>query len=134
MNGDARVLHHVCLRVADLGRSEVFYAGRLKLKKLWEFRLQAEHAQVLFGLPRDCDFVVYDCPPGRLELFTTPGEQAADPLGQHWCLLVSERDALAEALKREGIPSREIVREDRRIVFVQDPDGHWLELKPRESV
>lgn len=122
-------LHHVCVRVSDLQAAAAFYGELLGLDKLWEFTLAAEHARDLLGIGQDCRFTTYACGSGRLEIFSAGNKAIAPVPGSHFCLILENRDALAEKLRRAGVLLRETLREGRRIVFASDPDGNWIELK-----
>ncbi|MBN1595555.1 VOC family protein [candidate division FCPU426 bacterium] len=126
-------LHHICVRVSNLNQSEMFYGGFLGLKKLYAFTVQAEDARVLFNLPSECRFLTFECPEGGgLELFQTEGNSRASA-GCHFCLGVYNREPLLEKLRQAQVTIRETVREDRRIVFVLDPDDNLIELKELEG-
>lgn len=130
---DVKGLHHICLPVADLARSSEYYEKVIGLKPLWTFVLQAEHAKVLFNINCDCRFAVYQCgDQGRLELFSAPDITINPGLGQHYCLVVNNRANIVNRLNESGYDIRSVIRENREIVFVTDPDGHLLELKPDE--
>jgi len=123
-------LHHVCLRVSSLKQAEIFYSGFLGLKKLYEFTVSAEHAQILFNITEDCHFVSFECPDGGgLEIFSCSSAISAVPVGCHVCLGVIERESLLEELRQANVTIREVSREGRKIVFVLDPDDNLIELK-----
>lgn len=122
-------LHHVCLPVSDLNRSELFYEKILKLKKCWTFTLAKEHAKQLYNIDDDCCFSTFDCSPGKLELCHAPSVDVKPVPGQHFALSLSDRRLFLEHLKKDAIPLFDISREGRHIVFIKDPDGHLIELK-----
>jgi len=123
-------LHHVCVCVTDLKTAEDFYVGRLGFRKLREFSLESKHAQILFGIRQTCRFLTLESAAGRVELLSAPGLVPAPAPGQHFCLILKERDRLADELRQAGVPIKEIMREGRRIVFASDPDHNLIELKP----
>ncbi len=123
-------LHHVCLRVSNLRQSEVFYAGFLGLKKLYEFTLSADLAQTLMNVPGECQFISFECPEGGgLEIFSSKAPMPPAPVGNHFCLGVSHREDLLTKFQATPVNIREAQREGRRLVFIEDPDGNLIELK-----
>ncbi len=126
-------LHHVCIRVSNLRKSEVFYQGFLGLEKLREFTVAAEDAQTLLNISQECHFMDFAAGPGRLEIFTTTGAMPLPAPGNHFCLALTNREKLLQRLIEANITVRETMREGRQIVFIHDPDNNVLELKETDA-
>ncbi len=127
-------LHHVALPVTDLNQAHHFYGDLLGLKQLWRFILKADDAASVYGINQDCHFVTYGCGDEPcLELFSWPGLSVTHGAGHHFCLLVQDRDQLLKRLEKEPWPCRILEREGKSIVFISDPDGYLVELKPFQN-
>jgi len=112
-------LNHVAIEVKDVERAVDFYRRVLRLE----------------SLPRPAfDFPGHWFRLGEgqeLHLIGPRGHEArAGSRGNHFALLIDDADAWEAQLTREGaqfLPRR--VRPDGAFqLFVQDPDGHWIEL------
>lgn len=116
------MIHHVGIRVAELGVSLDFYTRLLGL--------QLEEVVELGGQK------FYFLTDGKMRLELEPAVEggAAGPLGRglsHLALAVSDLAARAAALKAAGVrfllePIQ--LRPDRKIAFVEDPDGVAVQL------
>ncbi|MCK5243308.1 VOC family protein [bacterium] len=127
-------LHHICLCVSNLRQSEVFYEGFLGLRKQYEFIVTEEQAQILFNIPAECQFISFECPDGGgLEIFTAVDAMPTSSPGSHFCLAVTNREALLERLRMANVEIRELAREDKKVVFIADPDDNLIELKEMET-
>ena len=126
-------LHHACLRVRALEPAESFYVEGLGLRRLWTFALSRGHAAALLGIDAPCRFLTLGGEAGRLEVFQADVPWTPPAAGAHVGFLLADRDAVLARLAERNAPVREAVREGRRIVFVADPDGNWIELKPAEG-
>jgi catechol 2,3-dioxygenase-like lactoylglutathione lyase family enzyme len=131
---EKRYLHHICLRVSNLKQSEVFYEGFLGLRKQYEFVVTEEQARILFNIPAECQFISFECPDGGgLEIFTAVDAMPKSSAGCHFCLAVADRETLLEKLKLANVEIRELAREDKKVVFITDPDNNLIELKEMET-
>jgi glyoxylase I family protein len=123
----AKAVHHVSFAVRDLAASRAFYEGVLGLRAI---------ARPELGLPG----VWYAAGPGEIHLIQTPpgaavGEAPArlTPLADHCAFAIDDYDATVAALKQRGLQVLETKSEIGQL-WIQDPDGHVIELiRPRSA-
>ena len=114
---------HANLQVSDVSASLTFYR-RLGLELVGCLRLDPV---VLYYVasPEDPDLT--------FELADNPALESRSPGSGHVALAVGDLDGLVGRLAEEGIepekpPFHPGERKDLRVCFVQDPDGHRIEL------
>ncbi|EPY02866.1 VOC family protein [Magnetospirillum fulvum] len=119
-------LIHTMLRVTDIERSLDFYT-RLLGMKIWEKR---DHQRNQFTQA----YVGYDSGPA-LELVFNWSHEGAYALGEsfgHIAIAVSGVTALCDRLAAEGVAMPRPPRSQRHgesiVAFIEDPDGHRIEL------
>jgi lactoylglutathione lyase len=111
---------HAKLDVADLARSEHFYADLLGLVEIVRYEIPGGTILQLSPTGRS---------PG-VELWYEASRPVAEPTACHIAFDVDDTRGWVERLRREGI---DIAREpfdvgDETIAFVRDPDGYLVEL------
>ena len=125
------LLDHVNIKVRDMQASMDFYAGFLGLDVLSVSR-DEEGEPDFVGLTAGRQIVYLS----RNAEFRSP-EKVVDRGLNHMCIVVEplELDGLLQKLRDEGIPIREKAarRSDGRgesiSTYVEDPDGHGVEIK-----
>lgn len=112
---------HVCLNVSDADRAAEWYAENLGFERSWEFTA---------GGTRN----VYVADPDgfELQLADTGGEDSfeAGTAWDHFAVKVEDVDEAFAAIDHHGVvqePSDQ-PEADARTAFVEDPDGHVVEL------
>jgi lactoylglutathione lyase len=137
--------YHSGITVADLERSLDFYRDLLGLEVIAERLACEDYIQRLTDAAGGCLKLVHLRVPNSdylIELLEYQGvERAAvggrprDPGQGHVCFIVSDLDALCQAIRDRGQrviadPVTAIAGRNAgfRIVYAQDPDGFWVEL------
>jgi len=110
-------LDHVAIHVADIATSKSFYSDILQLPEL----------------PRpDFDFpgAWYSIGSHELHLIGNRDKEVnSHHRGTHFAVRVSDVEPVVERLKSHGVDFIPKTRPDgARQVFVQDPDGHYMEF------
>jgi lactoylglutathione lyase len=119
-------LDHISLLVSEIRRSLTFYTEVLGLPEI-ENKAERSHVRwVGLGDGRAIHLVQREHSP--------PGDR---PINTHFALSSPDLDSVMERLASKGVPfgnldgpNRKVtVRADGvRAVYLQDPDGHWLEI------
>jgi len=114
-----RQLDHVALHVADVSASADFYSNVLRLPSLQRPNFDFPGAWFRLGESQELHLI------GNRD---QPVHSASR--GNHFALLVDGLDDWETHLNDHGaIHSGRRIRPDgAQQVFVQDPDGHWIEL------
>ncbi|WP_224449949.1 VOC family protein [Haloprofundus salilacus] len=118
---------HTALRVSDIDATVAFYVDGLGLERNWEFTKDGVRNVYVGG--EHCDFQFkYD----------PEGDDATGPGGgfDHLAVGVDSTDEAFERLVDRSDPPvvtepTTIERIDRRVAFVEDPDGYVVELVER---
>ena len=121
----AKRVHHVSFAVRDLARSRAFYEGVLGLRTI---------ARPDLGLPG----VWYAAGEGEIHLIQSPPGSSVGspperltPLADHCAFAIDDYEKALAALKAQGLAVLE-TRPEQGQLWVQDPDGHVIELiQPR---
>jgi len=112
-------LNHVAIHVADVERSCEFYSTALRLAPLPRPAFDFPGAWFRLGASQELHLI------GRRELSANSGSRS-----NHFALRVDNIEAWEEQLKKVGVDFRpKKMRPDGAWqVFLQDPDGHYIEL------
>jgi lactoylglutathione lyase len=113
---------HVCLNVSDVDRIADWYSEQLGLERAWEFSTDDGTRNVY----------VSDGEGFELQLSGSPETTDLD-VGSAWdhlAVTVDDVDAAFDAIDHHGIVKEPmyISGADARVAFVEDPDGHVVEL------
>lgn len=117
----ARALNHVSFAVRDLDRSLRFYRDLLGLAPLPRPDFGVPGAWLEVG---DGQIHLIQVPEGA-DVGTTPG--AVSPMAGHTAFHVTDYDATLAALRSAGLEVMETSASNGQM-WVQDPDGHVIEL------
>jgi lactoylglutathione lyase len=140
---DRYVLTHTMLRITDPERSLPFYQDVLGMRLVT--RLDFDDAKfTLYFLqaaghnPADGTLEQTFSRPGLLELTHNWGSEGTqihsgndDPKGYgHICIAVPDIDAACARFERMGVTFQKRLGEGgmKRIAFIKDPDGYWIEI------
>jgi catechol 2,3-dioxygenase-like lactoylglutathione lyase family enzyme len=130
--------HHVGLTVSDLDRSVAFYRDTLGLDVLSRFSVGGEAFAAGVGIEgASADFAHLDADGTRVELVEYDPEGDArlsgelnQPGASHLGLEVDDLDAFYADLPEDvpTISEPRTTESGTRICFLQDPDGHLIEI------
>ncbi|MFN4762363.1 VOC family protein [Gillisia sp. Q332] len=121
--------HHTALLVSDLDKSADFYGNILQLKEI-----EVPYSNPVlrwFSLGEDL----------QLHLVKDNNEGVKLHKAIHIALNVSHFDAFVDYLKENKIPYSDWLGEAEKVairgdgvkqVYIQDPDGHWIEINDAE--
>jgi lactoylglutathione lyase len=119
------VLDHANINVTDIERSVKFYGEAFGLKEIGR------------EVAEDGSFIIVFLGDGRsgfkLELTWLKSKQGPYNLGDnesHLCFVANDYDAAFALHKKMGIVCYE--NPEMGIYFIEDPDGYWQEVAPRQ--
>ncbi len=112
---------HVCLAVTDADRSVEWYESNLGFEYAWEFTMgDTRHVYIA------------DENGFELQLSDTDGETSLEPgtAWDHLAISVDDVEAAVERINHHGLEKAPFVVEPAgaRVAFIEDPDGHLIEL------
>jgi lactoylglutathione lyase len=114
---------HVCLNVSDADRIADWYVSELGFERTWEFTTEdGETRNVYVADPNGIE----------LQLSDTEGEDDFEPgtAWDHFAVKVEDVDAAFAEIDNHGVVQEpaENTPAGARTAFVEDPDGHVIEL------
>ena len=112
-------LNHVALHVADIEVSDRFYRDVLQLEPLPRPAFDFPGAWYRLGADQELHLI------GKRDQAVHSHHR-----GNHFALLVDDLDAWQQFFDQRQIPSgpRKMRPDGAHQLYVQDPDGHWIEL------
>ena len=112
-------LNHVALHVADIEVSDRFYRDVLQLEPLPRPAFDFPGAWYRLGADQELHLI------GKRDQAVHSHHR-----GNHFALLVDDLDAWQQFFDQRQIPNgpRKIRPDGAHQLYVQDPDGHWIEL------
>ena len=116
---------HTCLNVMDLDRSISFYQDRLGLKIRRRLEVKENNAEIALMEDPHGNAIELTCWRDKKQL--TEGDNF-----DHIAFGVGEVESTIERLRTQGtiiaMEPFKLKGGSRRIAFIKDPDGNWLEL------
>jgi lactoylglutathione lyase len=113
---------HVCLNVSDADRLAEWYTEQLGLQRAWEFSTEDGTRNVY----------VSDGDGFELQLSESPDQTDLDAgsAWDHLAVSVEDVDTAFDAIDHHGVVKEPtyIPGADARVAFIEDPDGHVVEL------
>lgn len=114
---------HMCLNVADAERSAEWYTQQLGFEESWAFETPGGETVNRY---------VADPNGAELQLADTDGEDdfEAGTLWNHVAVKVDDVDAAFERIENHGVVQKPADQPaaGARTAFIEDPDGHVVEL------
>ncbi|WP_114781813.1 VOC family protein [Botryobacter ruber] len=117
--------NHIALHVHDLQQSTAFYEQVMQLQKIPDPFNDDRHAWYSLGAPL------------QLHLIQGAPKEIRQDIKRHLCFSADSLDEFMKSLSRHniryynkvGVPDIETIRPDGiRQLYIQDPDGYWLEI------
>ncbi len=125
-------LNHIALRNRSVELADKFYHQLLGLEKIYQFNLEAELVNKIFGIKNDFFVIIYGNSNFRIELFIGPQEIPFTPTLNHLCIEVKDRNKLYEQAQSLGLETTVIPKGDRKNIFIRDFDGNLFEIKQQD--
>jgi lactoylglutathione lyase len=114
---------HMCLNVSDADRAAAWYVENLGFEESWEFTSSDGGTRNVY---------VADSNGFELQLSDTEGKETfeAGTAWDHVAVGVDDVDAAVESIDHHGVvePPGDQPEAGARTAFVEDPDGHVVEL------
>lgn len=112
-------LNHVALHVADVPTSSQFYREVLQLEAMPRPAFDFPGAWFRIGTDQELHLI------GNRDKAVHSHHR-----GNHFALLVDDLDAWQQYLNARQVPNgpRKVRPDGAHQLYVQDPDGHWIEL------
>ncbi|MEW6265082.1 MAG: hypothetical protein AB1641_18555 [Thermodesulfobacteriota bacterium] len=124
-------LNHLALVFSSEEKSDRFFIELLGLAKLRSRLLTLDFGRRLFNLDREVKFVDYGREDLRFEVFIDPESGSRpDPLA-HVCLEVNDRPSFLGRAEAMGLKVTQAAKGEAVVVFIEDSDGHFYEIKER---
>ncbi|NHN48074.1 VOC family protein [Halostella sp. JP-L12] len=115
-------LLHVCLNVADVDQAERFYTEQLDFEESWSFTTADGRTENRYVKSNGVE----------LQLSETEGETEFDPgtAWDHLAVGVDDVDDTIDQIEHYGVVQEPTDQPaaDARTAFIEDPDGHVIEL------
>ena len=124
------MLEHIGITINKESDIEAFYKDLLGMKEAHKFDLYKDLSEKLFGISNAVSVTYLSSDDLFLELFLTDRKQ--EPVYNHICISVLNRDSLIKKAKSVGFPVTQIKRESRDdLLFIRDNSGNVFEIKSR---
>ncbi|MBW2544174.1 MAG: VOC family protein [Deltaproteobacteria bacterium] len=124
------MLEHIGITINEENDIQAFYKDLLGLKEVQKFDLYKDLSERLFGIGNEVSVTHLSCDDLFLELFLTDRKQ--NPVYNHICISVRNRNSLIKKAESKGFPITQIKRESRDdLLFIRDNSGNIFEIKNR---
>ena len=124
------MLEHIGITINKESDIEAFYKDLLGMKEAHKFDLYKDLSEKIFGISNAVSVTYLSSDDLFLELFLTDRKQ--EPVYNHICISVLNRDSLIKKAKSVGFPVTQIKRESRDdLLFIRDNSGNVFEIKSR---
>ena len=124
------MLEHIGITINEENDIQAFYKDLLGLKEVHKFDLYKDLSEKLFGISNAVSVTHLSSDDLFMELFLTDKKQ--DPVYNHTCISVRNRDSLIKKAESMGFPVTQINREARDdLLFIRDNSGNIFEIKSR---
>ncbi len=114
---------HVCLNVSDADRIAQWYVDELDMERSWEFTTEDGQTENVY---------VTDGEGFELQLSDTEGTEEFDAgtAYDHFAVTVDDVDAAFDRIDNHGVVQAPADNDPAgaRTAFIEDPDGHVVEL------
>lgn len=87
----------------------------------------------IFAISSSCSLTKLKLDNFMLEIISPENQnlkqKSNDILGyNHWCLVVKDKKAFVEKLKKKGVTTIEVEKDGHFIFFISDPEGNLIEI------
>ena len=124
-------LEHIGLTVKSHEEIDAFYCKLLGFKRVRNFVLKRDVANVLFGINKNIQVSFLEKDNIRIELFVSEALNMR-PI-DHICISVPEREALVQRAKMAGYEVIRIKRPEFDLVFLKDGSNNLFEMRSSEK-
>lgn len=124
-------IHHTALVCSSTTNAERFYSDVLGLKKIKSSKLEASLAEKIFGVPINCQYVLYGGDNFAVEVFVVSGGDRNDRKLEHICLEVEDREEFVARCRSNEVDINRIEKGHTELVFIKDFDGNLFEIKEK---
>ena len=121
------LLKHIGISVNDEREIELFYVRFLGFKRMYNFTIDQETIQAVFGLNREVRVVVLNREDISLEVFIH--EQAMEQGFHHICIAVKNPSETTNRAQESGYEVKRIPRNGKTVFFISDRSNNLFELK-----
>ena len=123
-------LVHIGLVSSSEENADRFYGELLGLPKTRRSALSQTLASQIFGIsaPEGCEIVYYGEHALIFEIFLFERRDLPEKKISHTCIEVPDRDEFLGRCREMGFATREVARDSRPIVFIEDADGNAFEV------
>jgi len=122
------MLIHSAVSVSSKENAIEVFETILGMELLYTFEIDERILDCLFGIRTDAHARVYDAGNSRIEVFVIEKPHVIGSF-QHICLGVPNPDTTIRQAEECGLAIRRYQRPDAEVIFIQDRDGNFIEIK-----
>lgn len=124
-------LEHFAVSANSVEEANKFFVMLLGLKKTRDFNVNAELISQFFGVNSDQRLIRYEDENIAAEVFINKEKKKAENLFSHICLVIDNRDEIAQKAENLGYKVTKVPRKnsDSYYLFLNDEFGNIYEIK-----
>lgn len=125
--------HHLGIFTNNPSKLIKFYEEKLGFENGGTKLVSRDLMGKIFGIPSSCSLTKLRLGQSVLEIISPQNmnlkRKRHDISGyNHWALEVADKEKFCQELQQKGVVVLELEREERRILFVRDPEGNLIEI------